>query len=93
MYILFISENDESCDDSYRPLIWWILIFFLVPLIPLNFPNKWVKRISFVVAAVALVYVPFKYAFTDGCANQGGMRYFILSAILAAGLEPFTTLL
>ena len=65
--LLYIDRDSQSCEDSYAPLVWWILGFFLWPTLIPYIPNKYVKYAACIVMAGVVIYVPIKYATTEGC--------------------------
>ena len=80
--LLYIDRDSVSCDDSYTPLIWWILIFFMWPTLIPYIRNPKIRYAAIAIIAGVVIYVPIKYGLTDGCPREYGMKYFILSAMI-----------
>ena len=56
--MLFVDSNAVTCDSSYTPLLWWILIFFSLPTIIPLIKIKWLKITLAVLTIGAMIYVP-----------------------------------
>ena len=80
--MLFVDSNAVTCDSSYTPLLWWILIFFSLPTIIPLIKIKWLKITLAVLTIGAMIYVPIQYVLLDGCPGQEGIHYFIFSAMI-----------
>lgn len=73
LIILIIDRGEEHCDSSYKPLVWVVLFFFLLPSLLPHIKIKWLYYVILGLTVAAMIYVPISYFLTAGCPGEYGM--------------------